>query len=114
MSMYCAKHNQTWYDDPGECPTCRDERIRLLPSSKDEAKLNALGQPSPNRTDFKDWPRDAIERLARQAADENLILAANNRELLAAWRDVMVKGTGIYRVTANTDGTLKVEAVDER
>ena len=38
-------------------------------------KVNALGQPSPNRTDFKAWDRDALEKFARHCADDNLILS---------------------------------------
>jgi hypothetical protein len=35
---------------------------------------NALGVPSPNRTDFSQWQRSTLEQFARQAADENLVL----------------------------------------
>jgi len=54
-------------------------------------KVNALGQPSPNRTDFTGWERDALERFARQVADENLLLENDLKVALAAWRDA-VKG----------------------
>lgn len=74
--------------------------------------LNALGEPSPNRTDFKDWDRENLERFARQAADENLVLEANNKVLLRAWRDVMVKGTGAYRISSTPDGLIKLEEVE--
>jgi hypothetical protein len=47
---------------------------------------NALGEPSPNRTDFKTWGREALENFARQAADENLELRADNKMLLERWR----------------------------
>lgn len=53
-------------------------------------KTNALGQPSPNRTDFKDWSRESLEAFARQAADENLVLQANVSALLQQWRDVTI------------------------
>ena len=53
-------------------------------------KTNALGQPSPNRTDFKDWSRESLEAFARQAADENLVLQANVAALLQQWRDVTI------------------------
>jgi hypothetical protein len=36
--------------------------------------LNALGNPSPNRTDFSRWSRSNLEQFARHAADENLLL----------------------------------------
>lgn len=42
--------------------------------------VNALGEPSPGRTDFGSWSRAGLERFARQAADENLVL----RRALAA------------------------------
>lgn len=54
---------------------------------------NALGEPSPNRTDFTKWARPNLEAFARQAADENLLLRAEVAQLktdlataLAAWR----------------------------
>lgn len=43
--------------------------------------VNALGEPSPNRTDFKAWSREALERFARDAADENLVLRADIKAL---------------------------------
>lgn len=55
-------------------------------------KVNALGQPSPGRTDFKDWSRETLEAFARQAADENLVLRANNDALHAAWRKEVSRG----------------------
>jgi len=55
----------------------------------DESTLNALGEPSPNRTDFKKWDRENLERFARQAADENLVLSANLRVALDAWRELV-------------------------
>lgn len=48
--------------------------------------VNALGQPSPGRTDFKGWSREALEDFARLAADENLVLRADNKVLLEQWR----------------------------
>lgn len=50
--------------------------------------VNALGQPSPGRTDFKGWTREGLEQFARQVADENLVLRANNDALHIAWREV--------------------------
>ncbi len=48
--------------------------------------VNALGQPSPGRTDFKDWSRESLERFARLVADENLVLRTDNKVLLEQWR----------------------------
>jgi len=48
--------------------------------------VNALGQPAPNRTDFKSWSREGLEKFARHVADENLVLEANNNVLLEQWR----------------------------
>lgn len=56
-----------------------------------EVPVNALGQPSPNRTDFKAWRRETLEQFARQAADENLVLRDDLKNALAAWREA-VKG----------------------
>jgi hypothetical protein len=50
------------------------------------AKVNALGQPAPNRTDFSGWSRKGLEEFAREVADENLVLRADNKALLEAWR----------------------------
>ena len=59
-------------------------------------KINALGQPSPGRTDFTKWGRETLERFARQAADENLVLRDENAALredlktvLDAWRSAV-------------------------
>ena len=49
--------------------------------------VNALGQPSPNRTDFKGWSREALERFAREAADENLVLRTDLKALHQFVRD---------------------------
>jgi hypothetical protein len=38
------------------------------------APINALGERSPGRTDFSRWSRENLERFARNAADENLLL----------------------------------------
>jgi hypothetical protein len=57
-----------------------------------DVPTNALGQPSPGRTDFKTWDRGALEQFARQAADENLVLRAQLRDALAAWREEVKKG----------------------
>ena len=54
-------------------------------------KVNALGQPSPNRTDFKNWERSNLERFARQAADENLVLREEVKLLRNAWRKEVVE-----------------------
>jgi len=50
---------------------------------------NALGQPSPNRTDFKDWKRETLEKFAREAADENLVLRTQLKDALNAWRKLV-------------------------
>jgi len=65
-----------------------NNQITPLPSG--DFKVNALGQPSPNRTDFKDWSRENLEAFARQAADENLVLQANVAALLKQWREVTI------------------------
>ena len=61
-------------------------------------KVNALGEPAPNRTDFAAWDRTTLERFARDAADENLILKhlleqahESNKALLARWRAEVTK-----------------------
>ena len=59
----------------------------------EEVKLNALGEPSPNRTDFKLWSRENLEAFARQAADENLVLRDDIRLLRAAWRKAVAQGS---------------------
>jgi hypothetical protein len=51
--------------------------------------LNALGEPSPNRTDFSTWQRGSLERFARQTADENLLLRAAVEQGLRDLRDAM-------------------------
>lgn len=51
--------------------------------------VNALGQSSPNRTDFTRWERGHLERFARQAADENLLLREDCKAALAAWRQAL-------------------------
>lgn len=58
---------------------------------------NALGEPSPGRTDFTRWERPNLEAFARQVADENLVLRteleAAKQDLataLAAWRRLTV------------------------
>jgi hypothetical protein len=65
-----------------------NHHITHLPNG--DFKVNALGQPSPNRTDFKSWSRESLEAFARQAADENLVLQANVAALLAQWREVTI------------------------
>lgn len=57
--------------------------------------VNALGEPAPGRTDFKTWDRGNLERFARQAADENLMLRDQLREALAAWRREVLANTGV-------------------
>lgn len=59
--------------------------------------VNALGEPSPGRTDFTKWERPNLEAFARQAADENLVLRTELAEAkenlaaaLAAWRRLTV------------------------
>lgn len=55
-------------------------------TSDDGGPANALGQPSPGRTDFAAWSRSFLEVFARHAADENLLLRTNLRALQDAWR----------------------------
>ncbi|OXE36618.1 MAG: hypothetical protein CGW95_06505 [Phenylobacterium zucineum] len=43
--------------------------------------VNALGEPSPNRTDFTGWSREGLERFAREVADENLVLRTDLKTL---------------------------------
>jgi hypothetical protein len=57
-----------------------------------DTPVNALGEPSPNRTDFTRWSREGLEAFARQAADENLVLRTQLREALDAWRAEVKKG----------------------
>jgi len=52
--------------------------------------VNALGEPAPQRTDFKNWSRENLERFARQAADENLVLRDDLKNALAAWRQAIM------------------------
>ena len=53
--------------------------------------VNALGYPSPNRTDFKTWSRESLEAFARNAADDNLVLRADIKALhefiRSKWRE---------------------------
>jgi hypothetical protein len=63
---------------------------------------NALGQPSPNRTDFSRWSRDGLEQFARHAADENLLL---RRQLdlalheIARWSQIgAIAAAGVQQV----------------
>lgn len=93
-----------------------NHQITPLPSG--DFKVNALGQPSPNRTDFKGWSRENLEAFARQAADENLVLRAESEELkaetkafLGAWRDVIVRGAGCYHMAADSNGRVAVTYV---
>ena len=53
--------------------------------------VNALGEPSPGRTDFRTWSRANLEAFARKAADENLVLRNDLKYALASWRQA-VKG----------------------
>jgi hypothetical protein len=55
---------------------------------------NALGQPSPARTDFSNWSRRTLEQFARQAADENLALRHDLKLALEAWREAVKKAPG--------------------
>lgn len=52
---------------------------------------NALGQPSPNRTDFSGWTRKGLELFARNVADENLVLRADNEALHEMLRKEILK-----------------------
>jgi hypothetical protein len=56
-----------------------------------EPKVNALGEPSPNRTDFKNWERETLEQFAREAADENLVLRTDLRAALDAYRKLVIQ-----------------------
>ena len=38
------------------------------------------------RTDFTGWQRGTLERFAREVADENLLLRADLKTVLGAWR----------------------------
>lgn len=51
-----------------------------------DCKVNALGESAPGRTDFSTWERGNLERFARHAADENLLLRTQLRDALDAWR----------------------------
>lgn len=46
-----------------------------------QEQTNALGEPSPRRTDFSAWERKTLEAFARDAADENLVLRADIKAL---------------------------------
>ena len=48
--------------------------------------VNARGQPSPSRTDFKTWDRSTLEKFAREAADENKQLRDDLRTAINAYR----------------------------
>jgi len=90
----CAKHKTKYLVNCMDCETdraiARREDFTVIPLPSGDFKVNALGEPSPNRTDFKDWSRENLEAFARQAADENLVLQANVAALLAQWRDVTI------------------------
>jgi hypothetical protein len=58
-------------------------------------KINAMGRPAPNRTDFTLWRRDTLEAFAREAADENLVLRENNKALHEAWRQAILRDSGL-------------------
>ena len=62
-------------------------------------------------TDFTTWSRENLENFARDAMDENTLLRANNKVWLNVWREVNVKGTGVYRMSAAEDGCVSVQAV---
>jgi hypothetical protein len=62
----------------------------IEPRANGDFNVNALGQPSPGRTDFRTWERATLERFAREAADENLILRTQLKDALAAWRRALV------------------------
>jgi hypothetical protein len=64
-----------------------------LPVNRAAGSTNALGQPSPHRTDFSGWSRQGLEEFARQAADENLVLRHDLKVALEAWR-AAVAGKG--------------------
>lgn len=45
------------------------------------------------KADFTHWSRENLEQIAREAVDENEQLRADNKVLLAAWRE-QVRRTG--------------------
>ena len=47
------------------------------------------------KTDFSTWDRKVLEDFARQAADENLVLRADNKALLQQWRELVKIQAGI-------------------
>ena len=70
------------------------ETVTTQPVLPTDQKINALGQPSPGRTDFTTWSRDGLERFARIAADENLVLRTDLKATLAAWRQAVIEKGG--------------------
>jgi hypothetical protein len=80
-TAYCRMHRRE-YPQTKTCPDC----------DAGAPATNALGQPSPGRTDFTLWDRGNLERFARQAADENLVLRTQLRNALDAWRTEVKKG----------------------
>jgi hypothetical protein len=85
------------FDDTGlgaamEASSLRDRIKKQEDAVKNDLRVNALGQPAPNRTDFTLWSRENLEAFARQAADENLVLRADNKALHEAWRQAVKAG----------------------
>lgn len=69
-----------------------DTTVASAPIATDQVvPLNALGQPSPGRTDFAGWSRAGLEQFAREAADENLVLKAQLKDLQANWRSLVIE-----------------------
>ena len=61
------------------------------PSSAAAQPLDALGRPSPNRTDFTGWSRAGLEKFARNAADEILVLKQQLNDAQTAWRRLVLE-----------------------
>lgn len=53
--------------------------------------VDALGRPSPKRTDFSGWSRAGLEKFARETADENLVLKQQLKDAQAAWRTLVLE-----------------------
>lgn len=73
-----------------------NNEIEALPNG--DFKINALGEPAPNRTDFTEWSREGLEKFARQVADENLVLRTENKALLGAWRKAVATPQAVAAV----------------
>lgn len=79
--------------------TCANGAMNCgYPSCGCAPKVNALGEPSPGRTDFSKWQRETLEHFARTAADENLVLRT---QLAQAQDDLAVALAGWRRAAAD-------------